>query len=198
MLNKQNKNNQGCIIVLSGPSGAGKTTLHDLILKDVLFKNKIVRSISATTRQPRGKEKQSVDYLFLSKKMFEYKIKQKHFLEWAKVFDHYYGTPFKNVKKILKQGKHVLLCIDVQGGAEIKKKIPESVLIFIKTTSLKELKRRLENRNTDSKESVALRLKTAEKELASEKKYDHILINDVLEKTYQALKEVLKKKLKID
>ncbi len=198
MLNKAKKIKKGRVIVLSGPSGAGKTTLHDLILKDALFKNNIVRSISGTTRLPRGKEKHGVDYLFFSKKMFEYKIKQKHFLEWAKVFDHYYGTPLKNVQEIVKNGKHVLLCIDVQGGAEIKKKIPEAMLIFIKTATLTELKRRLESRGTDTKESIALRLKTAKKELASQKKYDDVLVNDVLQDTYRTLKQILKKKLNVD
>jgi guanylate kinase len=189
------KRTQGRVIVLSGPSGAGKTTLHDLLLKAPEFRRSIVRSISATTRAPRGKEKHGQEYLFFSKKMFEHKIRSGQFLEWANVFGNYYGTPLKNVRDILRSGKNVLLCIDVQGGQEVKKKIPQALLIFVKTPSLKELQERLIRRGTDAKESVALRLKTAAKELTKAKHYQYVLVNDTLARAYGELEAVLKKEL---
>lgn len=183
----------GRVIVLSGPSGAGKTTLHDLLLKAPKFRRHVLRSISATTRPPRGNEKHGREYLFFSKKMFEYKIQAGHFLEWANVFGNYYGTPLKNVKEILRAGKNVLLCIDVQGGQEVKEKIPQALMIFVKTPSLKDLQTRLLHRGTDSKESMALRVKTAAKELTMEGRYQYVLVNDSLPRAYQELEEVLMK-----
>lgn len=177
----------GRVIVLSGPSGAGKTTLHDLLLKSPEFRWKVVRSISATTRQPRGAERNGREYLFLSKKMFEYKIRAGHFLEWAKVFENYYGTPLKNVRDILRRGQSVLLCIDVQGGGQVEKKVPDAVMIFVKTPDLAELRRRLEKRSTEDRESVELRLRTARKELAQARQYDHVIVNDQLPKAFGEL-----------
>jgi guanylate kinase len=185
----------GRVIILSGPSGAGKTTLHDRLLKAPDFSGCLIRSISATTRKPRGQERHGREYLFLSKAMFEHKIRTGQFLEWMKVFDNYYGTPVKNVREALKKGKHVLLCIDVKGAAVVRKKIPDALMIFVKTPTLQELRRRLEGRGTDTRESVALRLKTAREELKEAKKYDHIVVNDDLEKAFICLKDVLHKAL---
>ncbi len=183
------------VIILSGPSGAGKTTLHDLLLKSSRFQGKIIRSISATTRLPRGKEKHGREYLFLTPKMFEHKIRTHQFLEWARVFDHYYGTPLKNVEAHLNKGQNVLLCIDVQGGELVKKRMKNALAIFVKTPSLKELETRLMARGTDTKEAVALRLKTARKELTEAKKYDHVIVNDDLKKAYARLEALLSQTL---
>ncbi len=183
------------VIVLSGPSGAGKTTLHDILLASKRFKGRIIRSISATTRLPRGKERHGQEYLFLSKKMFEHKIRAGHFLEWAKVFDNFYGTPLKEVRENLAAGKSVLLCIDVQGARAVKKKIPEAVLIFVSPPSLKELEKRLLKRGTDTKEAVALRLKIAREELAQAKKYDHLIVNDRLDRAARELENVVEAKI---
>jgi len=180
------------VIIFSGPSGAGKTTLHDKILKSAEFRGKIVRSISATTRKPRGQERHGRDYLFLTRKMFEHKIRSGQFIEWAKVFDNYYGTPMKNVRDILRRGKSVLLCIDVQGGRQVKKKIPEAVAVFIKTPTLDELRQRLEKRATDVKASVELRLKTAKKELSQARHYDYVVVNDRLDRAQGELSEILR------
>jgi guanylate kinase len=181
----------GRFIILSGPSGAGKTTLHDLLFQSPRFKGRVIRSISATTRKPRAGERQSQDYFFLSKKMFEHKIRSGQLLEWAKVFDNFYGTPLKNVRDKLRAGKIVLLCIDVQGARQVKKKVPDAFMIFVKTSSLDELRRRLMSRGTDTRAEVALRLKTAAKELKEAKRYDHVIINDDLGRARRELEDVI-------
>lgn len=186
---------KGRVIILSGPSGAGKTTLHDRLLKAPGFSRRLIRSISATTRSPRGQERHGREYLFLSRAMFEHKIRTGQFLEWMKVFDNYYGTPMKNVNAALRQGKHVLLCIDVKGAAVVKNKVPDALMIFVKTATLQELRRRLQGRGTDSPASVALRLKTARAELKEAVNYDHIIINDNLEKALGQLRTFLNKAL---
>ncbi len=186
---------KGRVIILSGPSGAGKTTLHDRLLRASGFSGGLIRSISATTRKPRGQERHGREYLFLSQAMFKYKIRTGQFLEWMKVFDNYYGTPVKNVREALKSGRHVLLCIDVKGAAVVRKKIPDAVMIFVKTPTLQELRRRLEGRGTDTRASVALRLKTARTELKEAVKYDHVIVNDNLERAFEELKALLVKVL---
>ena len=186
---------KGRVIILSGPSGAGKTTLHDLLLKAPGFAGRVIRSISATTRAPRSGERQGRDYFFLSRAMFEHKIRTGQFLEWMRVFDNYYGTPLKHVRLALKQGKHVLLCIDVKGAAEVKKKIPDALGIFVRTPTLAELRRRLQGRGTDTQKSVALRLKTARRELKEARRYDHVIVNDRLPSALAELKSLLVKEL---
>ena len=185
----------GRVIILSGPSGAGKTTLHDLLLKAPRFSGRLIRSISATTRKPRGQERHGREYLFLSKAMFEHKIKTGQFLEWMKVFDNYYGTPMKNVRDALKRGKHVLLCIDVKGAAVVRKKIPDALMVFVKTSTLKELRCRLEGRGTDTPASVSLRLRTAREELKEASQYDVVIVNNKLEVAFNELKAALSKSL---
>jgi guanylate kinase len=186
---------KGRIIILSGPSGAGKTTLHDLLLKAPGFSGKLIRSISATTRKPRGRESHGREYLFLSQAMFKHKIRTGQFLEWMKVFENYYGTPQKNVRAALAKGKSVLLCIDVKGAAAVRKRIPEALTIFVRTPTLQELKRRLEGRGTDTPASIALRLKTARTELKEASKYDHVIVNDKVETAFAQLKALLAKAL---
>jgi guanylate kinase len=185
----------GRIIILSGPSGAGKTTLHELLLKSPAFKGRIIRSISATTRSPRGKERHGRDYLFLTHKMFAHKIRTGQFLEWMKVFDNYYGTPMAQVRAAQAQGKHVLLCIDVKGALLVKKKAPDAIMIFIKTPTLRELKNRLSARSTDAQASIALRLKVAREELKKAGQYDHVLVNDKLDAALARLIGILRREL---
>jgi guanylate kinase len=181
---------KGKIVIISGPSGSGKTTLHKMLLESPKLRGKLVKSISVTTRAVRKGEKNGRDYLFVSPKKFQYKIRAGHFLEWQKVFDNYYGTPKKNVRDLLKAGKHVLLCIDVKGAKVVHRLCPDALTIFIKTPSIAILKKRLEKRD-DTHDSAALRLKIAQQELAQAKYYDHRITNDHLETAYRQLEEAV-------
>lgn len=183
--------NKGRIIIISGPSGSGKTTLHKKLLLSRRFKGKLVKSISATTRPKRLGEKNGRDYLFLTKKDFLTKRRAGYFLEWQKVFDNYYGTPNKFVQELLRSGKSVLLCIDVKGAKVVRRKCPDAVKIFIKTPSWGILKKRLENRNSESRKDLQLRLRVAKKEMQEAKFYDHIVVNDVLPSALKKLQLIV-------
>ncbi|MEW5894880.1 MAG: guanylate kinase [Candidatus Omnitrophota bacterium] len=184
---------RGKIFILSGPSGSGKTTIHEHILSSKALKNKLVRSISMTTRPRRENEKQGREYFFVSRKMFEYKIRAGHFLEWAKVFTNYYGTPAKKVNDVVAKGKSVLLCIDVQGAAQIKACYPEAISIFIMPPSQKELESRLRKRSTEDKKALGIRLSEAKQEMAKAKDYNHVVINKDLPTACNQVKEIILK-----
>ncbi|NLE65202.1 MAG: guanylate kinase [Elusimicrobia bacterium] len=183
------------VVILSGPSGAGKTTLHDRLLSSPRWKGRVVRSVSATTRKPRGKERHGREYLFLSPRMFAYKARTGQFLEWARVFDHCYGTPMKAVRENLRQGRSVLLCIDVQGARAVRRRIPKALSIFVQTPTMKELERRLKGRGTDPAEAIRLRLKTAAKEMKEAPRYDQVIVNDDLDRAFRDLETVLEREL---
>jgi len=186
-----NKSSKARIVIISGPSGCGKTTLHKALLESPLVKGKLVKSISATTRQKRPGERPGRDYLFLSTKVFESRIQKGYFLEWEKVFDHYYGTPKKQALSLLKKGVNVLLCIDVKGAKTVAKEFPQALTVFIKAPSMKILASRLKARGSESKESLSLRLKIASKELKEAKKYDHVVINADLKKALGSLQKII-------
>lgn len=166
---------KGMLLVLSGPSGTGKGTLCNLLLNRV---ENLFLSVSATTRPPRNGEVDGVDYLFLDKGDFESRIAKGEFLEWAKVYNNYYGTPKEIAKKMMNEGKDVILEIDVQGAAQVKKNCPEGVFVFILPPSFEELKKRITKRGTETKESMALRLKSAQEEMSASHSYDYVVIND--------------------
>ncbi len=168
----------GFLLVVSGPSGVGKGTLVAELMKQ---RKDCVFSVSATTRAPRGKEKHGREYWFLSEKDFVAKTKQGWFLEWANVFTNKYGTPNHEVEGKIHKGKVVVLDIDVQGGASVRRKRPDAVSVFIAPPSFAELKRRLVGRKTDSAEAIAKRLATSELELPQYEKYDYLIVNDDLE-----------------
>ena len=181
-------NTLGLLIVVSGPSGTGKGTLCSLIRKD--FTN-LYSSISATTRNPRQGEISGVDYLFMSKEEFLEIRDSNGFLEWAEVYDNYYGTPRSKVEENIVQGIDVLLEIDIQGALYVKKQYPEGVSIFIAPPSISELKQRIEGRGKDSPEAILKRLKSAHAELAYASEYDYVIVNDDLETALAKLKSII-------
>jgi guanylate kinase len=182
---------KGKIIILSGPSGSGKTTLYKRLMASRIFKGKIVKIVSVTTRLPRPCERDGRDYFFVSRPMFFYKKRAGHFLESQKVFDNDYGTPKKDVQDFLMAGKNVLLCIDVKGARIICRKFPEAVKIFIKTISLAALKERLLRRGSESPRKIRMRLNMAREELKEAGKYDYMVINENLCKAYQSLERII-------
>ncbi len=187
----------GKFVILSGPSGSGKTTLHKALLDSPKLKGKLIKSISATTRDKRSGERQGRDYLFLSVPMFESRIKTGYFLEWEKVFVNYYGTPKRRALNLLKKGVHVLLCIDVKGGRTVRKEFPDAIKIFIKTPSMKVLEDRLRKRASEDHDSLSLRLKVARQELKEAKFYDHVVVNARLPKATHDLETIVCKALGI-
>lgn len=186
---------QGKIVILSGPSGAGKTTLYKKLLAGRYFKNKLVKIISVTTRPKREGERQGRDYFFVNKKEFLSLQKSGQLLEWQKVFNHYYGSPKYSVEKILDSGKNALLCIDVKGAKTIAKKHPRAVTVFIKPPTVAELQRRLLKRKTEGLRDLRLRIKVARQELKEAKNYSFVVINDDLQKALTRVRAILKSQL---
>ena len=184
-MNKKN----GMIIIVSAPSGAGKTSICDAIIKD--DKN-IVYSISTTTRNPRIGEKNGREYFFVDGKKFKQDIKSNKFVEWAKVHNNYYGTSKALLQDTLSKGKDILLDIDVQGALNIKKKYKNALMLFVMTPTLKELKNRLVKRNKDSKETINTRIENAKKEIKYVGQYDYLILNDKLPQSINNVKAVIK------
>ena len=180
---------KGIYIILSSPSGAGKTSLAKKLLK----KNKNFElSVSYTTRKKRPKEINKKDYHFISKKEFNTLKKRSFFIEWAKVFNNYYGTSLEKTKKINKLGRDILFDIDWQGSRKIKKKLTNGVIsIFILPPSKKELTRRLNKRAQDPKDVVKQRLLNFKTELSHWKEYKYVLINDNLAKTTNKIMKII-------
>jgi guanylate kinase len=172
---------EGKLIVFSAPSGSGKTTIVHHLLKQKELN--LDFSISATSREKRGKEIHGKDYYFISASAFQKHISNNDFIEWEEVYTHnYYGTLKAEVERIWSLGKHVIFDIDVVGGLNIKQQFPEQTLaIFVKPPSLEEMERRLRGRKTDSEEKIQERVAKAEKELKFAKDFDVILVNDNLE-----------------
>jgi guanylate kinase len=182
--------NKGNLIVISGPSGTGKGTVCKELLK---AQPEIVFSISATTRKPRPGEVNGKDYWFLSKEEFQQMIAENRLLEWAEVYGNYYGTLREEVESRINSGQNVILEIDVQGGLIVKEKNSEAILVFFKAPNMEVLAKRLEDRKTDTKEVIELRLANAKKELEYETEYDYTVVNDNLEKACQELINIINK-----
>jgi guanylate kinase len=180
---------KGKLIVVSGPSGSGKSTATKLV-RDML---QIPLSISATTRTPRAGEIDGKDYFFLEKEDFEKRIANEEFYEYALVHGNYYGTLREEVESRINSGQNVILEIDVQGGIIVKEKNSEAILVFFKAPNMEVLAKRLEDRKTDTKEVIELRLANAKKELEYEKEYDYTVVNDNLEKACQELINIINK-----
>lgn len=167
----------GNLIVVSGPSGAGKGTVCSALMQQCAT---LVYSVSATTRAPRVGETHGVNYWFVSKAEFQAMIESGKLLEWAEVYGNYYGTPLERVQETLRAGKDVLLEIDTQGAMLVKEKAPEGVFVFIMPPSLAELEARIHKRATDSEESIARRLGAATEEIRRAKDYDYIVVNETV------------------
>ncbi len=178
---------KGLIFVLSAPAGTGKTTLVQRLTREFSC---VVQSVSFTSRKPREGEVDGVDYRFLDVEAFKQKIAAGEFLEYVELFGHYYGTSRHWVEEHLNQGKHVMLVIDTQGALQLKEKI-EATFIFLLPPSIEELRSRLKNRKTESKEMVETRLDRAEKEIKLSQYYDYHVVNDDLEIAYQTLSSIL-------
>lgn len=184
--------NKGKIIVISAPSGTGKTTICKRILKKV---KGVKYSVSTTTRPKRWDEKEGRSYFFVSEKEFKEMIKKNYFIEWQKVHNYYYGTSKEFVEKTINSGYNCLLDIDVKGGTELKKKYPDGIFIFLQPPSWDELLKRLRSRGTESEKELDIRLKNAKKELLYKRYYNHVVINDKLDETVNKIVEILKKNL---
>jgi guanylate kinase len=179
------------LLVFSAPSGGGKTTLAQMLIKD--FPN-LKLSISSTTRAPRGQEKDGVDYHFLTKEEFKSRIAAGKFAEWAEVHGNFYGTEISTVKNNLQNGISVLALVDVKGAEVLKASFPGDVYtIFVKPPDLKTLESRLRGRGTDTPEAIQVRLANAKEEMEHAKDFDRVVINDDLHRCYGELKAVLKK-----
>ena len=182
---------RGNLIVISAASGTGKGTICQKLFEK---KDNVIFSVSMTTRKPRPGEKHRKDYYFVSKEEFEGTIADSGFLEYAKVFNNFYGTPKGAVTENLKAGKHVLLEIDVQGAMAVKNACNEAILIFILPPSMEELKNRIINRGTETEESLKLRLGEAKNEIRQACNYDYIVINDDIDKAVDDVLAILHSK----
>ena len=167
---------KGALLIISAPSGAGKTT----ICRKLLARRKDLKySVSCTTRMPRPGEKNGKHYFFLNREDFKRKIQRGELLEWAMVHDEYYGTPRHFIEEQTKKGLNVIMAIDVQGAMSIRRKHPAAILVFVLPPSMDELKARLAGRR-DASEVVAKRLANSRGELAAAKDYDYVVVNDDL------------------
>ena len=188
---------KGNLIIISGPSGVGKSTIRKRIIKD--FDN-FKYSVSLTTRKPRideetnAEEENGKEYYFVTPEIFKENIKNNNFLEYQEVYkDTFYGTLKKDVMNLIDNGINVILEIDVDGALNIKKEYNDTTLIFIKPSSLEELKNRLRNRNSDSSKKIEERLEKAKYEINKSKYYDYVITSTNKEEDYKKIKNIIKK-----
>lgn len=178
----------GILIVISAASGTGKTSLRRRLLETL---SNTARSISYTTRKPRGDEIHGREYFFVDSAEFDRMVANKEFIEWAEVFGHRYGTGLKAVRDQLATGVDVLLDIDVQGGAQIKELMKDALLIFLLPPSMAELRRRLVNRATDAPEVIERRLANAKLEIGQSRCYDFLVVNDDFDRAAADMRAII-------
>ncbi len=181
---------RGRLIVVSGPSGAGKDTLIRAALEAI---PELALIASATTRKPRNDEVVGRDHIFLSREEFERWIEEDQLLEWAEYSGNLYGTPKQSVEELLENGRSVILRIELQGARQIKERRPDAVMVFVRAPSLEETRRRLESRATETSESVESRMATAIKEIAAREEFDYEVVNGDREQAHKDMIETLEK-----
>lgn len=179
---------QGILIVLSGPSGTGKGTICQELLRS--YPN-LHYSISATTRSPRAGEINGVNYWFTSKDEFQRMIHDDDLLEWAEVYGNYYGTPCRYVKELLDSGRDVVLEIDTQGAMQVRGKFPQGVFVYIVPPSLEELAKRIHKRGTDTEESIKRRLSCATLEMNQVYSYNYVVVNDEVSNAVRKIEAII-------
>lgn len=185
--------NEKKIIVISGPSGVGKTTMYKQLLQE--YQKDLSFSISATTREKRDEEVNGRDYHFLSKEEFERLITEDEFVEWEKVHSNYYGTLKSEVYRIWEEGKHCLLDIDVKGGLGLQKIFGQKAfLIFVSPPSVQALEQRLRSRGANDEDSLRQRLHNATKEMEQKHFYDYVLQNEDIDQAILSLKKIIQEK----
>ena len=180
----------GSLIVVSGPSGAGKSTLIQAALSAI---PQLAYSVSATTRAPRNGEVDGRDYIFLSREKFERWIEEGKFLEWAGYSGNLYGTPEQKVEEAIESGRSVILEIELQGARMVHDKRPEAKMVFVRAPSLEETRRRLENRATETSDSVEARMTTAVTEVSAREEFDYEIVNGEREQARRDMIDTLTK-----
>lgn len=180
---------RGRLFVIAGPSGTGKGTIVRRVLEQV---PEVALSVSATTRAPRPAERDGVEYLFVSDQTFDRMIDDGELLEWAEIVGNRYGTPARPVEEALAGGGDILLEIDVQGAGWVRKRMPDAVLIFLAPPSLEELERRLRARGTEDEPTLRRRIEAAEVELGQRDRFDHVVVNDDLDRATSEVTAILR------
>ncbi|MEM7589469.1 MAG: guanylate kinase [Myxococcota bacterium] len=182
---------KGLAIVLSAPSGAGKTTLAKRLVS--VMSPRLCLSVSYTTRPKRSNEQHAVDYHFISRQQFEGMVRKNDFLEWAHVHGHLYGSSLDWTRDMLHKGRDVLFVLDVQGGEQLRKRLPNCVLVFIVPPSLQHLEQRLRQRKTESASCIEQRMQTAQREISfGLQHYDYVVVNDQLETAQEDLQAIVR------
>ena len=179
---------KGNLIVISAPSGSGKTSLASRVVKEV---PRLKFSVSHTTRKSRRGERHGVDYFFVSEQQFKGMVQRNAFLEYASVYGHYYGTSQTCVHSELEAGNDVLLDIDIQGALKVKERVPEALMVFLLPPSLQVLRTRLESRGLDDENSVEERLRIAQDEVNYYSNYEYVIINEDIEKSSLQLERIV-------
>lgn len=180
----------GRLFIISGSSGVGKGTVIKEFLKNA---DNIFLSVSTTTRKPREGEIHGVNYFYVNQDEFRKSVKNEDFLEWAEFGGNYYGTKYSTVEQQLREGKNVLLEIEVQGAKQVKEKMPEAVTIFILPPSIEEIEKRLRGRGTETEFAIKKRLKAIEFELKEAQYYDYKVVNDIVERAAEEILTIYKK-----